>query len=176
MTQKEKLILTWGLILSAYAYAYAGYAEIAAVLGFAAACTALKAHSLNCLKRHMGAVLAETAAAAALYRALDPEGILPVLPFLGMTNIIAAEIFAESSFKAYDGFVPLMMYVMLGMLTCALVIPDSIMDFFLYGEGGRFEACMMILLIFLPLMKVYTCKVLSRYRRTKPIALGRDLR
>jgi hypothetical protein len=65
---------------------------------------------------------------------------------------------------------------MLGMLTCALVIPDSIMDFFLYGKGGRFEACMMILLIFLPLMKVYTCKVLGRYRRTKPIALGRDLR
>ncbi|MBQ1468765.1 MAG: hypothetical protein IIZ27_09845 [Solobacterium sp.] len=176
MTQQNKFILTTTLIMLGYAYAFSMYTTPAVVLGISAGFLSVQAHSLRCLKNRLFCIFLDSIVISLLCHRLSLSECLPVLPFLGLANVLCAEMFYFSSFKVLDKIVMTLGMIMTGFLAAALILPENVMYYFMNGLQGTKEICIIILMIFLPYLKIYAEKVFRARYSLKGMVMNSHLR
>ncbi len=165
MTQKEKFMISEGLLLLAYAYAVSGYHTASAGFGVLALMSAVLFHSVGSLKGGMILIPVLSLAQIGLIRFLNLDAALPTLGFLSFCNTAYAWLWMKSSYKAVDDVIRMITGIYLMILVFLLVIPEGMADLFTPGaKGSLLKECLTVSLIFLPCIIGYTAKCLRDFR------------
>ena len=165
MTQKQKFMISEGLLVLAYAYAVSDYDLASAAFGAFAVLSAVIFHSVGSLRKGIILIPLLSLAQIAVIRFIQLDELMPTLCFLAFCNTVFAFLWMQSSYKAVDDVMRIITGVYLLFLVVLLVIPDGAVRFFAGGTAVSVtQVCVCLSLIFAPCIAGYTAKCLKDFR------------
>ena len=154
MTQKQKMIFNFALLLWSYGYCVNGYTKAALLVGAFTVFTVFWSHSIGCATRHLILILTMTISQLLLSEIFGLSYIFPSLGFLILCNNIFAVVWMQSSRKAIQEVMHLFLKMFLVFIVLALVVPGATGGLF----NTRLQLLVFVLLIFTPSGIVYLTK------------------
>lgn len=157
--QKHRFQFSISLLFLAYAYLVTGYPAAALFFGIASFLTALLFHSAGTLNRNLNQVLISALIQAGMIRGSGLEQSFPEILVLAVLNAAVSSLWLCSSRKAVLETMQVLSLACASLLVLELVLPEAVTSCFAgLSSCSVSEGCLMILLMFGPILIPYGVK------------------
>ncbi|MGN1389298.1 MAG: hypothetical protein ACI4WR_06590 [Bulleidia sp.] len=164
------------LLFLAYAYLVTGYSAAAVFFGIASFLTALLFHSAGTLYRNLNQILISALIQAVMIRWSGLEQSFPQMLVLAVLNAAVSVLWLSSSRKAIRETMQVLLLASASLLVLELVLPEAVTSCFAgLSRCSVSEACLMILLMFGPILIPYGLKqgvILSLKRKHRSLIMS----
>ena len=159
MNQKEKILLNETIVVLAFAYSLSGYHLASMGFGFIAILLAISFHSWRYLQKFYMRILYLTLIQLVIIYVLHLHQSLPTLPFLILVNAVCSFLAMDCTEEVIDAVMKIMLPIMLTFVILTMIIPPSILTFFLSGAtNGFLDIFAIVCMIFFPFALAYITK------------------
>ncbi len=162
MDYRMKYMLNEGLMLLSYAYAVSGYIPAAAALGIFSMVLAVFLHSGNSFLNNLPRIAAGMLMQIPFLSVSLIPGYGYVTVLLAFCNTAVSLLWMESSFRAVRPTIRILLISFPVFLVLSLLLPEAAVRFLTGAFRPRAAAVILTLLIFLPALCGYACKILKR--------------
>ncbi len=164
MNQKEKFMISEGLMMLAFAYAVSDYDLAACGFAVMALISAVIFHSIGSFRRGMIVIPACALAQILLIRSVKLDALIPEAGFLALCNTAFAWLWMKSSYKAVDDMIRYLSAAFILSLVLILGLPQHVINAFAGAESASLmQEVLFVCLIFLPCIAGYVFRCLKDY-------------